>query len=416
MTKKTLFDVDDADVVAFQYGAPGKDLLPSDVFAAASAAFFGAADTNHTFLQYGPAKGDGDFLNHLRDFLAEKYSDASLRHDSLCLTSGASQSFFNIIALLTTKETKIIVESPTYFLALNVLQDHGFNKDHFINVPTDSDGLDVDHLESVLASATNVPGMQKQPHKFTYLLYLVPTFSNPTGRTTSLERRHKIIQLARKHDILVVCDDVYQMLPLTNAPPPTRLVSLDTVEPGHLGNVISNNSFSKILAPGLRLGWMEASPAMVSLFSRSGLMNSGGSPNHLVSGLVLSVMQRGGLDAHVARLRGEYADRMNAMCDYLEINLPGGVKVERPKGGFFIWVILPKGEDAFEIQQANQHRGMLYHGKALTPVKMSYAPGRLFSVDPRAAGNCIRLTFAFYPKQKLLEGCERLCRLLKEAL
>ncbi|KAJ3007141.1 UNVERIFIED_CONTAM: hypothetical protein HDU68_003676 [Siphonaria sp. JEL0065] len=423
MNSKTLFATDDPDFVSFQYGAPGKDLMPSDVMAAASASFWNDIDVNYTYLQYGPTLGDAEFLTELQSFLS-KFHATPVRQECLAITSGASQSFSNIITLFTTHKTRIIIENPTYFLALKVLEDHGFNANEFINVPTDHDGLDVEYFETLLEREAEggLVGGQAEPHKYSYLLYLVPTYSNPSGRSTSLARREKIVQLARKFDVLVVCDDVYNLLPLSSQQPPERLVALDLKKsfassPGEreFGNVVSNNSFSKILAPGMRLGWIEASPYMLNFLSKSGIMNSGGSPNHIVSGLVLSAMSLGGLESHIAMLKKVYAERMHAMCDYLEVNLPQGVVFDRPEGGFFIWVRLPEGHDAFEIQQANQ-KGLLYRGKKLAAVKMSYAPGRLFTVDPKASGNCLRLTFAFFGKEKLLEGCERLCALLKEAL
>ncbi|ORY48137.1 PLP-dependent transferase [Rhizoclosmatium globosum] len=417
MNTKTLFSTDDPDFVAFQYGAPGKEVMPTAVMTAASTAFWSAIETNYTYLQYGPALGDIDFLTSLQSFLKTHYNDASVHTDSLALTSGASQSFSNILTLFTTESTKVIIENPTYFLALNVLEDHGFKKDAFLNVPTDEDGLDVGYLEKLLERES--VGMTKaEGRKYSFLMYLVPTYSNPTGRSTSEARRERIVALARKYDVLVVCDDVYQLLPLTETQPPRRLVYFDGEGRGKngYGNVISNNSFSKLLAPGLRLGWIEAAPGLISYLGTSGIMNSGGSPNHVTSGLVLSAMQLGGLDSHLSMLKEVYSERMNAMCDYLEQNLPNLVKFQRPKGGFFIWVCLPEGHDAFEIQRAAQSGGsVLYRGKRLPSVKMSYAPGRLFSAIP-GSENCLRLTFAFYEKEKLVEGCERLCVLLKQVL
>ncbi|KAI9352833.1 pyridoxal phosphate-dependent transferase [Obelidium mucronatum] len=431
MNTKTLFSTDDPDYVAFQYGAPGKDLMPSAVMTAASNAFWSDIDQNYTFMQYGPALGDTEFLKQLQEFLAKEYKDPSIRQDCLAITAGASQSFSNIISLFTTHETKIIIENPTYFLALKVLEDHGFKAQEFVSIPTDHDGLNVDQLEAFFlsdSSRCNDDVAQGDAHRFKYLMYLVPTYSNPTGRTTSLERRRKLVTLARKHNVLVVCDDVYNLLPLSTAAEssqPPRLVSLDLSETlnnprgsSDFGNVISNNSFSKIMAPGMRLGWIEGSPHMMSFLSKSGIMNSGGSPNHIVSGLVLNAMRLGGLKNHLEMLKQVYAERMNSMCDYLAKNFPACVEFERPEGGFFIWVILPKGHDAFEIQEANQGRNNgLYRGKKVTGVKMSYAPGRLFTVDPKGENaNCLRLTFAFYEREKLLDGCARLCSLLKQVL
>ncbi|KAJ3393022.1 hypothetical protein HDU84_002962 [Entophlyctis sp. JEL0112] len=364
---------------------------------------------------FNMAIGSDEFLEEVSTFLSQEYGD-SVEKDCLALTSGASQSFANILSLFTTKLTKIIVEDPAYFLALNVLEDHGFSKQDFISVPSEVTGFNVDYLEHILRKeSARFEQADSAFHKFSYLLYFVPTFSNPTGRTTLLHKRERLIQLAREFDILIMCDDVYQMLPLIDGHKvPERLIAIDRAGRTGVGNVISNNSFSKIMAPGLRLGWIEASPVLVSLLSKSGLMNSGGSPNHIVSGLVATALKSGDVKQHLEMLKKVYSERMNALYDFLRDNLPHGVELEeRPLGGFFIWITLPDKHDAFLIQQASS-QGLEYNGRILKKQKMSYAPGRIFSSN--RYGNCIRLSFAFYSKEKLLDGARRLCELLTEAL
>ncbi|KAI8840305.1 pyridoxal phosphate-dependent transferase [Chytriomyces cf. hyalinus JEL632] len=422
--------------VSFQYGAPGEALMPTQVMAAASEAFW-RDKSNYTYLQYGPTLGDSEYRRHLAEFLSLRYAD-TVREERLALTGGATASFSNIITLFTTKKTRILVEDPTYFLALKsripfsglmpinqVLQDHGFDPSKFLSIPTDEDGLDVAKLEQMLDANKNTGFDSTDSSKYLFLLYMVPTYSNPTGRSTSLKRRNQLIQLARKHNVLIVCDDVYQLLPLApSAVPPARLVSLDTAgstasESSFRGHVISNNSFSKIMAPGLRLGWIETHPSLLAHISRSGIMNSGGSPNHIVSGIITTALKQGGVAAHLDFLQREYAVRLDAMCDALQAGLPVGVSFVKPEGGFFIWLELPAGHDAFEILHAMQTGGLYQGKKLLARVKMSFAPGRLFTSSSDKGGrfsNCLRLTFAFYPKEQLLVGVQGLCALLKEAL
>ncbi|KAJ3226837.1 hypothetical protein HDU78_010174 [Chytriomyces hyalinus] len=423
MDQKTLFPTDDPHHVSFQYGAPGEALMPTQVMAAASEAFW-RDKSNYTYLQYGPTLGDSEYRRHLAEFLSVRYAD-TVREERVALTGGATASFSNIITLFTTKKTRILVEDPTYFLALKVLQDHGFDPANFLSVPTDENGLDVVQLLQMLEANKSTDFDSTDSSKYAFLLYMVPTYSNPTGRSTSLKRRNQLIQLARKHNVLIVCDDVYQLLPLApSAAPPARLVSLDTAdsalsESSFRGHVISNNSFSKIMAPGLRLGWIETHPSLLAHISRSGIMNSGGSPNHIVSGIITTALKQGGVAAHLDFLQREYAARLDAMCDALQVGLPVGVSFVKPEGGFFIWLELPAGHDTFEILHAMQTGGLYQGNKLLTRVKMSFAPGRLFTSSSEKGGrfsNCLRLTFAFYPKEQLLVGVQRLCALLKEAL
>ena len=178
--------------------------------------------------------------------------------DSLAVTNGASGSFSNIITLFThPTKTRFIIENPTYFLAIRVLEDHGISRESTIKIPVDQDGLRVDVLEETLQSEEEpvLPPSVCGEKRFKYLLFLVPSFSNPTGISLSLERRKRLVELARKHDILVVCDDVYHLLHLgtstadadadqpqgTSCRPPPRVVSFDLLD-NSFGNVISNQA------------------------------------------------------------------------------------------------------------------------------------------------------------------------------
>jgi DNA-binding transcriptional MocR family regulator len=261
-------------------------------------------------------------------------------------------------------KTRFIIENPTYFLAIRVLEDHGISRDSTIKIPVDQDGLRVDVLEETLHSEEEpvLPPSVCGEKRFKYLLFLVPSFSNPTGISLSLERRKRLVELARKHDILVVCDDVYHLLHLgtstadadadppqgTSCRPPPRVVSFDLLDDS-FGNVISNQascaalsllallvkslntdatsaavlsllallvqstnsdanrryvaqSFSKILGPGLRLGWVEAGRGIINQFLKSGLLYSGGSPSHFTSGIVGSALSTGVLKKHLLLL------------------------------------------------------------------------------------------------------------------
>ncbi|KAJ3217413.1 hypothetical protein HDU67_007996 [Dinochytrium kinnereticum] len=257
----------------------------------------------------------------LAKFLSRHYQ-SEVKHESISLTNGASQSFSNIISLFTIPNvTQVIIENPTYFLAIRVLEDHGIDRKSTWKIPVDENGLLVDELKKVLEQnpSPKLPPPIKDEKRFPYLLFLVPTFSNPSGTTLSHERREALVKLARQHDILVVCDDVYQLLPFGNNLPPQRVYHFD--RGSTFGNVISNQSFSKILAPGSRLGWIEAGPGIINQYEKSGLMYSGGSPNHFFSGMATSALKLGLLDSHLAFLRGIYQQRMEIMCNFLRTQM-----------------------------------------------------------------------------------------------
>ncbi|KAJ3328292.1 Peptidyl-prolyl isomerase cwc27 [Blyttiomyces sp. JEL0837] len=299
MEDLTLFPTNDPDFVSFEFGAPGKDLLPSDLIKKAADACF-SSPASENYLQYGPSLGSLPFREVLADFLTNEYQEqAPVTSDKLVITNGASGSFSK------------------------VLEDHGIGRDSTIKIPIDDDGLRVDLLEKAIENSPPVedfPPSLFGEKRFKYLLFLVPTYSNPTGRTLSTERRAKLVEIARKHDILVVCDDVYHLLPFEGSRPPPRLVSFD-LDTNGFGNVISNQSFSKILAPGLRLGWVEASTGIIQQYLKSGLMYSGGCPNHVTSGIIEKAIRSGDVKQHLHRLRTIYRERMNAMVDYLQANL-----------------------------------------------------------------------------------------------
>ncbi|KAJ1552573.1 hypothetical protein HK405_010799 [Cladochytrium tenue] len=414
MADLTLFPTDDPDMISFQYGAPGPDLLPRQALLEAAQHCL-SQPSAHTYVQYGPSLGCKKFRTQLAEFLTDAHGpgEAPVSRDNLVVTNGASGSFSKYaftVNIPARQTTKFIIENPTYFLAIRVLEDHGISRNDTLKVPTDEDGLRVDVLAELLERepVPETPPSLFGEKRFKYLLFLVPTYSNPNGITLPLERRKALLALARKHDVLVVCDDVYHLLGF-GAPPPPRLVSLDL--DSEFGNVISNQSLSKIMGPGVRLGWVEGAKGIVGQYLKSGLMYSGGSPNHLTSGILGSAIETGSLKENLALMKSVLEKRMCAMYDYLRENLPKSVAMTKPLGGYFIWIELPRGVDTFEIFHAVK-AGSSYRGKPVPQLKVSFAPGNLFSSDA-SHGHCLRLTYAHYNEEQLLKGLERLVHVLK---
>jgi len=210
--------------------------------------------------------------------------------------------------------------------------------------------------------------------------------------TLSDERRQTLVRLSQKHDFLIVADEVYQLLHF-NAPPPPPLVSYDQV-----GTVISVSSFAKILAPGLRLGWLQVkNRELLTPFFKWGQIESGGGLNPFVSGIVRSAIELGLQDQYLSHLKTVYSQRAHALATAFRQYLPDDFTFAKPEGGFFIWLRLPHGLDAETLlTQA-------------APYKVSFKPGPRFSSDS-GLRQYARFSFAFYEEDQLVEGVKRFAK------
>ena len=224
----------------------------------------------------------------LARFLSEGYG-FDVQPDRLFISSGASQALDLICTLFVPPGSTVCVEEPSYFLALNILADHQLR---VASLPTDGQGLIVDGLEERLAELR--PAM----------LYLIPAFQNPAGATLPRERRERLVELSRQYDFLIVADEVYHFLNYTGPPPPSFGAYIDG------GRVLALGSFSKILAPGLRLGWVQAETALVQRMVLSGLLDSGGGLNPFTSSLVRSVLELDLQRPYLADLHAAYRQRI----------------------------------------------------------------------------------------------------------
>ena len=261
-----------ADSINFGIGQPDFALLPHALMGRTAAARLAEGDTE--LLNYGFPQGDGRFRWALASFLFRRYG-VQVDHRQLMITAGASQALSLACTLLARPGDTVFVEEPSYFLALRILQeDHRLNA---IPIATDADGLPPEAVEDALTR-----------HKPVFL-YTVPTFQNPTGRTLPRDRRRKLLALAREHRFRIVADEVYHLLDFGTRPPPPFAAEADS------GLVLSLGSFSKILAPGLRLGWVQTSPQLARRFAEMGLADSGGGLNHFTSNLVRVALEEGWL-------------------------------------------------------------------------------------------------------------------------
>jgi DNA-binding transcriptional MocR family regulator len=361
-------------MIDFGLGQPQLSLLPLDILQQAATHRLSQGDAD--ILQYGSQQGDGHFRLTLAQFLSEQY-DTPVEPEHLFITGGVSQALEMVCSLLTRPGDTIFVEEPSYFLALRIFADHHLN---IVGVPIDEDGLIIDALREKLS--------QYRPT----FVYTIPTFHNPSGYTLAADRREELVRLSEQHNFLILADEVYHLLAYAVAPPPP-LASYDRA-----GTVLSLGSFSKILAPGLRLGWMQAQPQVLEPFLLCGFLDSGGGLNPFLSSIVNSVIELGLQHQQLAHLKKTYQGRIVALSEALRQQIPPFTFAE-PGGGFFIWGHFPAGVDTTSLLPE------------ATKYEVGFQPGPKFS-STGSLKNYLRLSFAYYGVEDLVEGVTRLARVV----
>lgn len=372
MSKTVTFDgAAPAGTINFGIGQPSADLLPVDLVRQASQSFF--EDAQPFELNYGVMQGDERFLDSLAGFLTTSYGSQTSSGD-LIVTGGNSQALDLASVVFASPGDTVFVEEPSYFLAFQIFRDHGLK---IVGIPVDDDGLSVDALRQELKSHSPA------------FLYTIPSYHNPGGQCTTEERRRQIVELAKEHDFLIVADEVYQLLYYYDAPPP----AYGTMSASE--RVVSLGSFSKILAPGLRLGWIQTSESRRAQIMAHGFINSGGSINHISSLIVRQAIDNGSLDSHIKTLRHSYRSRVEAMDSALREHFDDIAQWTRPDGGYFFWLQFDESVDTTLLRE--NARG----------VKAGFQSGVVFSSRGRL-NNCLRLSFAHYNEDDIREGIARL--------
>ncbi|HSN78681.1 MAG TPA: PLP-dependent aminotransferase family protein [Anaerolineae bacterium] len=352
-------------------GNPAPELLPLDLLRQAAAHALGQGDAAP--LQYGYEAGDVRFREALAGFLTLQYN-LKVDLSQLFISNGASQALDLLCTLHAQPGDVVFVEEPTYFLALRIFADHRLR---VVGLPTDEHGLVIEALEDELK--------RQRPT----LLYTIPTHQNPSGATLLRERRRRLVELSQEHGFLVLADEVYHCLSYDAAPPPPLASFVD------VGTVLSLGSFSKILAPGLRLGWVQGRADRLQTLAQCGLLDSGGGLNPFTAAVVRRALELGLQGQHLDRLRQVYAARLAALNAALQRDLAGQLSYRRPDGGFFIWARLAAGRDAEALMQT-----ALAHG-------VGFRPGVRFSSQGGLA-DYMRLCFAYYDEARLVEGVTQL--------
>ena len=365
-------------VVDLGVGQPQEAILPVDLIARAMTA---AAELRQRHpLQYGVERGDGHLRAALAEFLTERYGE-SVNGEQLLISNGNSQAIDMCCGVLTEPGDVVFVEEPTYFLALRIFADHGLR---VVGIPVDDQGLRIDALEAELAVHS--------PR----LLYCIPTGHNPTGASMPVERRRRLVELARKHGFLVLADEVYQLLDYTGSPPEPLAAQVDS------GVVLSLGTFSKILAPGLRLGWIQAGEELLEALAARGQLISGGGLNPFGAALVAPILDDGGVADYLDGLREILHGRLVAMDEALQVHLPPGARYRRPDAGYFFWLRFPE-----EVETAALRPAALAAG-------VGFQPGPAFSTHGGSA-NCVRLSFSYYDDATIRTAVDTLCRTFAQA-
>ncbi len=351
-------------------GNPSLELLPLEILGRASIKYFSAGDRRT--LQYGAERGNGYFLAALAEFLSTTLK-FDIPTNSLLTSNGASAALDLLCTQFTLPGDLIIVEEPTYFLARRIFADHRLQVEA---VSMDKDGLNVEQLEEKLKRANP---------KF---LYTIPTFHNPASVTLTQARRERLVSLSHQYNFLVIADEVYQFLAYDTIPPKPLSAFANQVE-----QVISINSFSKILAPGLRLGWIQAHPKLIKRLAECGLLDSGGGLNPFTSGIVCYLIQAGDLTENIAKLKSVYQNRLAAMNKALAQHLPEA-DYFIPHGGYYFWVRLP-GLDMSQLRVRSLKSGI------------DFRPGALFS-SQMSLKEYLRLSFSYYNAPQIEIGVRKL--------
>ncbi|UFJ41686.1 PLP-dependent aminotransferase family protein [Brevibacillus humidisoli] len=358
-------------VINFTHGDGGKQTLASSGFPH----FLKQTADRIESYYFLPINGHPELREWIVSWMdVEQISSA----EQVVITSGSQEALQLAATLLAKPGDSIAVEMPTYFGALQLFESLGLR---IIPIPLDPEGMRVDVLEGVLT---------RYSPRF---VYTVPTFHNPTGYTLSLERRQRLIQLSEQYNLPIIEDDAYRHLHLYEEPP-VSLKSLDQT-----GNVIYINSFSKVLFPGLRLGWIAATRSFIRHISR--LKEQSITTNTYGQLALLSFLQEGALLPHLERARSLYRCQAELMGHHLKQLQPYGLSFEQPNGGFYYWVSLPQGTDARDVLRQCMSQGV------------SFAVGDMF-LTREAVQPFIRLCFSHEPKENIEAGMAILTAELKK--
>ncbi len=331
-------------------------------------------------LQYGVSEGYQPLRDTIADWIKNK-ENIGTDDDTVLILSGATQVMDLVTKVLCNEGDTVICEEPSFIGSLNCFRSYGCR---LKGVPVEADGMDMDALEKALDETDKV--------KF---IYTIPNFQNPSGTTMSLEKRQRLYSLAKKHNVIVLEDNPYGDLRVAGENVPT-IKSMDTE-----GIVIYAGSFSKILAPGLRVAYC-CGPKQILAKMTVGKQASDVHTPCLNQMIVNEWFKNYDVDAHIAKIQGIYRKRLNLMCDAIDRELGDFVEYVRPEGGLFIWCKLPDYVDMLEFV------------KKAVDKKVAVVPGNAFLTDDKADTQYIRLNFSTPTEEGIVKGIQILGEIAKD--
>ena len=367
----------DPEVISFAAGNPAPEAFPVETIRKISDDIFAEEPINA--LQYSVTEGYMPLRKRLENDLRSKNMFAE--NDMVVITDGAQQAIETTAKILCNEGDVILCEDPSFIGSLNAFRSYGVK---LVGLPTDSDGILPDEMENVLKT-----------YKTVKFLYTIPNFQNPTGNTTSLERRKQILALAEKYGIYILEDNPYGDLRFAGEPVPSYK-SLDTK-----GNVLYAGTFSKTLAPGLRVGYLCGERDILQK-AVVGLQTSTVHANIWAQMLTYRFVTTVDFGEHLARLQDIYHKKYTRMANALKANMPECVTYSQPQGGLFIWATIPDNYDmnAFCTEAVHQ--------------KVAVVPGNAFLSDENAVSHSFRLNFSTPTDEQIDRGTEILGKCAKE--
>lgn len=361
-----------SDMIAFAAGNPSTDTFPIAEMGEIANGLFADKARIASILQYGVSEGYQPLRELCFKRMHDKYQTGGAQ-DELIITSGGQQAIDLLTKAMIDPGDTIIVEGPSFIGSLNTFRTYQAN---LVAVPMQSDGMDLDALEHSLKTEKNVK-----------IIYIISTFQNPTGYTTSLEKRRAILELARRYDVLILEDNPYFELRYEGEYVP-NIKSLDTE-----GRVVYAGSYSKILSAGIRLGYAIAHRDLISKMV-IGKQSTDVHTNLFFQVVAAEYMSRYDLDEHIEKARRIYREKRDLMLECLERKLPAEVVFSRPQGGLFVWMTLPEGSDGKKLAAMTMER------------KVSIVPGNCFMVDDQRIDPGVRLNYSMPSKQQIEQGTD----------
>jgi len=368
------------EIISFAGGLPAPDSFPSEQLSAAAQKVL--KEMPEVALQYGATEGTPELKEQIIRMLREE-EGLIVREENILITSASQQALDLIGRAFIDPSDPILVELPSYLGAMQVFKSYGAK---MIGVESDEHGITITDLEKKLRKLKN----EEEHYKF---IYMVPDFQNPSGRTIPQERREQIIRLANEYEVIIIEDSPYRQIRFEGTAPDT-LYKLDMN-----GNVISLFTFSKTLAPGLRLGFIVAHESIIrklTILKQSvDLCTSA-----FTQLLTAELLKTGYLKPHVQEVVAGYKKKKDAMLAALSRYMPGGVTWTKPEGGLFLWLELPKEMDADEL---------FYEA---IKQNVAYVIGSAFHCDD-GGKNTMRLNFSYATYEQIDEGIRRLAEVIK---